>query len=105
MKLHALTVTTEYGTDLYLFFTEQGAKGQLAIYVRGEWDQEVNKRRGRDDQCPDRDDHAIEAYFDIVEDETYSLQETELDGVMRIEDLTEIVRKIIDDPDQEWARH
>lgn len=83
MKLYGLTITNEYGTDLYLCFTEGATKAQLADYVRGEWEREVNERRGRDDECPSEDDAAIEAYFDIVEDETYSLKETELEGVIR----------------------
>ncbi len=72
-----LVIDHRHGTDSSVHRTEGGAREALHSYVVQFWD-EVVGRHGLADKMPEDPSEAIDAYFEAMEDEGYTLGPAEL---------------------------
>ena len=66
-----LAIDHDYGTNLSAHKTETGARDNLAGYVAEWWHREMGT-----EPLPDEPDEAIDVYFERVENESYTLEES-----------------------------
>lgn len=79
MIVWVLFISHRHGEDVSLFATEELARKALIAWATDWWDTEVrDKWKGPEEvfgDPPEDDDKMVQAYFDVVEDEWYLLQE------------------------------
>jgi hypothetical protein len=78
MQVWILVISHRYGDDITAYGTQELAWATLVDYVRDWWDHETKGRdfdEGEDPSCPEDDTEAVEQYFNLVDDEFYSIQE------------------------------
>ena len=68
-QVWVLITETAYGTDISAHRTETGAWDNLAGFVAEWWDREMGS-----EALPSEPREAIDAYFEMVEDENYTLE-------------------------------
>lgn len=81
MNVWVLVIEHDHGLNVSAHADEQHARDALAAYVEQWWDHEVDGDDWEDDAMPAERDKAIEAYFEIVEGESYLLQEVTVLGL------------------------
>jgi hypothetical protein len=70
-----LVISHRHGDNMYVHETPEGAKASLVEYVH-EWWGECSGRWGEEpEKMPHDDEEAVQAYFDKVGDEYYSLEQ------------------------------
>lgn len=77
-SLWVATVEHKHGSESWVCLTREGAYAALADFVRDWWDEEVSKGFEEGRECPEDDATAVEAYFDHVTDEFYSVSSSVL---------------------------
>ena len=71
---HILVIDTDdYGTSVYVYASRAAAEARLLAWVDEWWDHE-----GIEGDKPEDPEARIAAYFEQVDDETYSLHEEEV---------------------------
>jgi len=78
VNVWVLVIEHDHGLDVSAHADEQHARDALAAYVEQWWDHEIDREC---DAMPAERDKAIEAYFEIVEGESYLLQEVTVRGL------------------------
>lgn len=74
MKVWVLAISHRHGTDVSVHRSEAGALDNLFSYVGDWWENDAP----REEVIPHDRGEAIDRYFELVTDEFYSLEATEL---------------------------
>jgi hypothetical protein len=70
-----LSIEHRHGTNHSAHLTERGAQDAVYDHVCIWWDEEANRWSDEPQAQPDDPAEAVEAYFDLVEDEYYYIEE------------------------------